>query len=70
MLRAELPIIQPLLNVAGSVADRSTFFLLNGVVGDGPRAHSTSISCRAGRDDNRLKKIKADFESRRWTSGA
>ena len=28
-------------NMAGSAADRSTFFLLNVVVGDGPRAHFT-----------------------------
>ena len=42
VLRAEILIIQPLSNVAGSAADRSTFFLLDGVVGDGPRAHSTS----------------------------
>ena len=33
-----LPAIHPLPIVAGSAADRSTFFLLNGVVGDGPRA--------------------------------
>ena len=47
MLRGGLPNIHPLPNVAGSAADRSTFFLLNGVVGDGPRAHSTSTSFRA-----------------------
>ena len=34
MLRGGLLIIHPLPNVAGSAADRSTFFLLNGVVGD------------------------------------
>ena len=70
VLRGGLLIIHPLPNVAGSAADRSTFFLLNGVVGDGPRAHSTSTSRRAGRDDHRFFKKKADFESRRRTSGA
>ena len=71
MLRSGLLIIHLLPNVAGSAADRSTFFLLNGVVGDGPRAHSTSTSRRAGRDDHRFfNKKKADFESRRRTSGA
>ena len=54
VLRAELLIIHPLPNVAGSAADRSTFFLLDGVVGDGPRAHSTSTSRRAGRDNYRF----------------
>ena len=49
VLRGGLLIIHPLPNVAGSAADRSTFFLLNGVVGDGPRAHSTSTSRRPGR---------------------
>ena len=71
MLRAEILIIQPLSNMAGSAADRSTFFLLNGVVRDGPRAHSNSTSRRAGRDNYRFfHKKKADFESRRRTSGA
>ena len=70
VLRGGLLTIHPLPNVAGSAADRSTFFLLNGVVGDGPRAHSTSTSRRAGRDDHRFFKKKADFESRRRTSGA
>ena len=51
MFRGGLLIIHPLPNAAGSAADRSTFILLNGVVGDGPRAHSTSTSRRAGRDD-------------------
>ena len=50
VLRGGLLIIHPLPSVAGSAADRSTFFLLNGVVGDGPRAHSTSTSRRAGQD--------------------
>ena len=62
------PTIHSLPNVAGSAADRSTFFLLNGVVvvvvvGDGPRAHSTSTSRRAaGRDDCRL------FQNKKWSS--
>ena len=50
VLRGGLLITHPLPSVAGSAADRSTFFLLNGVVGDGPRAHSTSTSRRAGQD--------------------
>ena len=54
MLRGGLLIIQPLPNVAGSAVDRSAFFLLNGVVGDGPRTHATSTSRRAGRDDHRF----------------
>ena len=41
VLGSRLLIIHPLPHMAGSAADRSTFFLLNGVVGDGPRAHST-----------------------------
>ena len=69
MLRGELLIIYPLPIEDGSAADRSTFFLLNGVVGYGLREHSISTSLRAGQDDNRLKK-KTDFESRRRTSGA
>ena len=56
VLRGGLLIVHPLPNVAGSAADRSTFFLLNGVVGDGPRAHSISTSRRAGRDDYRFSK--------------
>ena len=51
-------IIHPLPNVAGSAADRLTFLLLTGVVGNGPRAHSISISGRAGRDDHRFFKKK------------
>ena len=58
VLRGGLLTIQPPPNVAGSAADRSTFFLLNGVVGDGPRADSTSTSRRAGRDDHRFFKHK------------
>ena len=54
MLRGGLLIIQPLSNVAGSAVDRLAFFLLNGVVGDGPRTHATSTSRRAGRDDQRF----------------
>ena len=58
-------------NVAGSAADRSTFFLLHGVVRDGPRAHSNLTSYRAERDNYRFfNKKKTDFESRRRTSGA
>jgi hypothetical protein len=70
VLRGELSIIRPLPNVAGSAVDRPTFFLLSSVVGDGPRAQSNSTSRRAGRDGYRFHKKKADFESRRRTSGA
>ena len=72
MLKSRLLIIHLLPIVAGSAADRSTFFLLNGVVRDGPRAHSNSTSRRAGRDNYRFffTKKNADFESRRRTSGA
>ena len=56
MLRGGLLIIHPLPNVAGSAAERSAFFLLNGVVGDGLRAHLTSTSRRARRDDCLFKK--------------
>jgi len=56
VLRGGLLIIYPLPIVDGSAADRSTFFLLNGVVGYGLRAHSISTSRRAGRDDNRFKR--------------
>ena len=58
MLRGGFLIIQPLLNVAGSAADRSIFCFMNGVVGDGLRAHSTSTSRKAGRDDRRFIKKK------------
>ena len=54
VLRADILIIQRLSNMAGSAADRSTFFLLNGVVQDGPRAHSNFTSRRAGRDNYRF----------------
>ena len=47
VLRCGLLVIHPLPVVAGSAADISSFFLLNGVVGDGPRAVSTSTSRRA-----------------------
>ena len=59
MLRSRLLITHPLPNMAGSAADISTFFLLNGVVGDGPREHSISTSRRAGRDDHRFFKKKS-----------
>ena len=59
VLRGELSIIRPLPNVAGSAVDRPTFFLLNGVVGDGPRAQSNSTSRRAGRDGYRFHKKKS-----------
>ena len=62
MLRGEHLIIETLSFVAGSAADRSTFVLLNGIVGDGPHAHSTSTSRRAGRDDRRFIKNKMDLK--------
>ena len=64
MLRGGLLIILPLPNVAGSAMDRSAFFLLNGVVGDGLRAHSTSTSRRAGRDDHRFIKKTGTSEKK------
>ena len=54
MLRGGLLVLYPLSKVASSAADRSTLCLLNGVVGDGPRVHSTSTSRRAGRGDRRF----------------
>ena len=47
-------VIRPLPNGTGRAMDRLTFFLFGGVVGDGPRAHSTSTLRRAGRDDRRF----------------
>ena len=52
--RGGLRINHPVPDVAGSAADRSVFCKLNGVVGDGPRAHSTYTLRRAGRDDRRV----------------
>ena len=69
MLRGGLLIIHPLPNVAGSAADRSTFLLLNGVVGDGPRAHSNSTSRRAGRDDHRFSKKKSGLRIKKADLG-
>ena len=40
MLRGGLLVIDPLPDVAGSAADRSAFFLLNGVVGETDRART------------------------------
>ena len=69
MLRGGLLIIYPLPNVAGSAAERSAFFLLNCVVGDGPRAHSTSTSRRAGRDDHRFFKKKSGLRIKKADLG-
>ena len=69
VLRSGLLIIHLLPNVAGSAADRSTFFLLNGVVGDGPRAHSNSTSRRAGRDDHRFFKKKSGLRIKKADLG-
>ena len=46
--------------MVGSAADISAFGLLNGVVGDGPHAHSTATSRRAVRDDYRF------FKKKKW----
>ena len=72
MLRGGLLIIQTQPFSAGSAADRSTFVLLNGIVGDGPHAHSTTTSRRAGRDDYRFfnKKKRSEFKSRMQTTGS
>ena len=69
VLRGELLIIQPLSFEAGSAADRPTFFLLNAISGDGPRAHSTSTSCRAGWDDHRFFKKKSGFQIKKADLG-
>ena len=69
MLRGELLIIQHLPNVAGSAADRSTFFLLNGIVGDGPRARSTFTSRRARWDDHRFFKKKSGLQIKKADLG-
>ena len=47
MLRGGLLAIHPLPNVAGSAADRAAFFLLNGVIGDGPRASPSQLHAGA-----------------------
>ena len=56
VLRGELLIVHPLPNVAGSAADMATFFLLNGVVGDGPRAHFTQSRAPGGMTTDLLRK--------------
>ena len=47
MLRGGLLVIHPLPDVAGSAADRATFFSLNGVIGDGPRASPSQLHADA-----------------------
>ena len=69
MLRGGLLIMHPLPNVAGSAADRSTLFLLNGVVGDGLRAHSTSTLRRVGQDDYFFFKIKSGLRIKKADLG-
>jgi len=69
VIRGGLLIIHPLPNVAGSAADRSTFFLLNGVVGDGPRAHSNSTLRKAGRDKYRSFKKKSGLRIKKADLG-
>ena len=47
MPRGGLLVIRPLPDVAGSAADRATFFSLNGVIGDGPRASQSQLHADA-----------------------
>ena len=56
VLRGELLIVHPLPNFAGSAADIATFFLLNGVVGDGPRAQFTQSRAPGGMTTDLLRK--------------
>ena len=55
-LEANVPIVHPLPKVAGSAADMATFFLLNGVVGDGPRTHFTQSRAPGGMTTILLRK--------------
>jgi len=55
-LEANVLIIHPLPKVAGSAADMATFFLLNGVVGDGPRTHFTQSRAPGGMTTGLLRK--------------
>ena len=72
VVRNGLPAIHRLPNIAGSAADRSTFFLPNGVVvvGDGPRAHSPPPLHAVQPGGMTADMSKKGFESRRRTSGA
>ena len=56
VLRGGLLIVHLLSNVAGSAVDIATFFLLNGVVGDGPRAHFTQSRGPGGMTADLLRK--------------
>ena len=73
MLRGGLLVIHPLPNVAGSAADRATFFLLNGVIGDGLRASPSQLHADAepgGGMTADLYSKKKGLQSRRRTTGA
>ena len=69
MLRGGLLVIHLLPDGGGCAADISTFFLLNGVVGDGPREPSISTTRRAGRDDPRFKKKKSGLRIKKADLG-
>jgi hypothetical protein len=69
VLRGGLLIICTLPNAAVSAADRSTFFLINGVVGDGLRAHSTSTLRRVGQDGYFFFKIKSGLRIKKADLG-
>ena len=72
MRRSGLPAIHPLPDVAGSAADRATFFLLNGAIGDGPRASPSQLHADAepGGGMTADLYLKKGMQSRRRTSGA
>ena len=56
VLRGGLLIVHLLSNVAGSAVDIAIFFLLNGVVGDGPRAYFTQSRAPGGMAADLLRK--------------
>ena len=72
MLSVRLLVIHPLPNVTGSAADRATFFLLNGVIGDGPRASPSQLHADAepGGGMTADLYLKKGLQSRRRTTGA
>ena len=77
MRRGELLVIHFLPDVAGSAADRATFFLLNGAIGDGPRASPSQLHADAEPGggmtvdfSTTTTKKRKSFQSRRRTSGA
>ena len=72
MLRGRLLVIHPLPNVAGSAANRATFFLLNGVIGDGPHASPSQLHADAEPGGGLTADLyfKKGLQSRRRTTGA